>query len=193
MTDNEYNLRRLAIVLKDSNDAITIQGLNGIIEAWNKGAELLYGYTEKEAVGMHISKLILKEEKDSLKYIEDIAQGNRVPSYETKRLTKNGDIIDVWLVVSCLVDDSGTIDSIATTERDITHIKDELRRKDKEVVVLQGLLPICAHCKNIRDDKGDWKQLEEYITKHSEAGFSHSICPGCAKKHYPEIFSKKKH
>jgi hypothetical protein len=52
------------------------------------------------------------------------------------------------------------------------------------------MLPICASCKKIRDDKGYWKQIESYIRDHSEAEFSHGICPECAEKFYPEIFGK---
>ena len=53
-----------------------------------------------------------------------------------------------------------------------------------QVKSLSGLLPICAHCKKIRDDKGYWNQLETYISTHSEADFSHGICPGCLQEHY---------
>ncbi|MFH0823678.1 MAG: response regulator, partial [Pseudomonadota bacterium] len=56
-----------------------------------------------------------------------------------------------------------------------------------EVKRLSGLLPICASCKKIRDDKGYWRQIEAYIRDHSEADFSHSICPECAKRLYPEL------
>jgi hypothetical protein len=56
-----------------------------------------------------------------------------------------------------------------------------------KVKMLSGMLPICACCKNIRDDKGYWKQIEAYIRDHSEAEFSHGICPTCAKKLYPDI------
>ncbi len=52
--------------------------------------------------------------------------------------------------------------------------------------VLRGMLPICASCKKIRDDKGYWNQIESYIREHSEAEFSHGICPDCAKKLYPD-------
>jgi len=57
-----------------------------------------------------------------------------------------------------------------------------------QVKRLSGLLPICASCKKIRDEQGDWEQIEDYIATHSEADFSHSICPQCARKLYPEIF-----
>lgn len=57
----------------------------------------------------------------------------------------------------------------------------------EEARVLRGLLPICSWCKRIRDDQGYWTQLEHYITTHSEADFTHGICPECVKRHYPEI------
>jgi hypothetical protein len=56
-----------------------------------------------------------------------------------------------------------------------------------DVKKLSGLLPICASCKKIRDDKGSWQVLESYIADHSEADFSHGICPDCIKKLYPEV------
>jgi two-component system, sensor histidine kinase len=62
----------------------------------------------------------------------------------------------------------------------------ELREALKEVKTLGGLLPICSSCKKIRDDQGYWSQIESYIRKHSEAEFSHGICPDCIEKLYPE-------
>ena len=63
----------------------------------------------------------------------------------------------------------------------------ELQEALAKVKTLSGLLPICANCKMVRDDKGYWKQIESYIRDHSEAEFSHSICPACVKKLYPEL------
>jgi len=60
----------------------------------------------------------------------------------------------------------------------------ELQKAIASIKILQGLLPICASCKKIRDDKGYWKQLEVYIRDHSEADFSHGICPECVEKLY---------
>jgi len=70
-------------------------------------------------------------------------------------------------------------------ERKILILK--LQETLKEVKQLSGLLPICSHCKQIRDDNGYWNQIEGYISANSEAFFSHSICPDCAKKLYPEF------
>ena len=63
----------------------------------------------------------------------------------------------------------------------------ELRDALTEVVTLRGIIPICASCKKVRDDKGYWNQIESYIRDHSEADFSHGICPECAKKLYPDL------
>ena len=63
----------------------------------------------------------------------------------------------------------------------------ELKNVLDQVKQLSGMLPICASCKMIRDDKGYWSQIESYIRDHSEAEFSHSICPECAKKLYPDV------
>ena len=56
-----------------------------------------------------------------------------------------------------------------------------------KVKLLSGLLPICASCKKIRNDKGYWEQIEKYIHNHSDAKFSHGICPDCLKKLYPDF------
>lgn len=63
----------------------------------------------------------------------------------------------------------------------------ELERAIETKKTLMGLLPICASCKKIRDDKGSWSQIEEYIRDHSEAEFSHGICDECAEKLYPDL------
>jgi hypothetical protein len=66
----------------------------------------------------------------------------------------------------------------------------ELQNTLVEVKILRGILPICSFCKKIRNDKGYWEQLEIYVRQHSNAEFSHSICPECIDKHYPK-FGKK--
>ena len=86
--------------------------------------------------------------------------------------------------------------------QDITERKNVEDQREKLIFDLQealgrvkqlsGLLPICANCKKIRDDRGYWQQVEVYVRDHSEADFSHGICPGCAKELYPEFFRRNK-
>jgi hypothetical protein len=59
-----------------------------------------------------------------------------------------------------------------------------LRRQADQIRLLQGLLPICAHCKMIRDNQGTWHPIESYLSRHTEVQFSHGICPDCLRKHY---------
>jgi hypothetical protein len=71
-------------------------------------------------------------------------------------------------------------------------LNEELQLKVSEIQLLSGLLPICANCKKIRDDNGGWEQMEQYITKHSEAKFSHGICPDCMKELYGNVLTRFK-
>ncbi len=66
----------------------------------------------------------------------------------------------------------------------------ELKEALGKVKLLSGFLPICSSCKKVRDDKGYWNQIEEYIRDHSEADFTHSFCPDCAEKLYPDTYKK---
>lgn len=68
--------------------------------------------------------------------------------------------------------------------------KELIEKSMNEIQILRGFLPICSHCKKIKDDKGDWTQLELFIQKNSEAQFSHSLCPECAQTMYPEFADK---
>jgi AmiR/NasT family two-component response regulator len=76
-------------------------------------------------------------------------------------------------------------------EQERNKLTAELREALAKLKVLSGLLPICASCKNIRDEEGYWHRVEKYIRDHSEADFSHSVCPACACRLYPEYFSER--
>ena len=82
---------------------------------------------------------------------------------------------------------SRNLDERIKAEKQREKVIDELKAALAEVKQLSGLLPICSHCKKIRDDEGYWNQIESYITKHSDAKFSHGICQECLKKYYPDF------
>lgn len=188
---------RLAFIVESSDDAIISKTLDGTITSWNGGAERLYGYSAKEIIGQPISILLPPEILDDLPDIlTRISRGEVVRHFETKRRTKDGRIVDVSLTISPIKTREGKIIGASSTARDITERKllekerqkvfVELQKALSEVKKLSGFLPICSSCKKIRDDKGYWKEVERYIGEHSEAEFSHSICPECMRKLYPE-------
>lgn len=80
-----------------------------------------------------------------------------------------------------------TVRHVLKIENVLVHERNELQKALSEIKTLSGLLPICASCKMIRDDKGYWNQIEAYIRDRSEAEFSHSICPKCAEKLYSDL------
>ena len=113
--------RRMATVIQDSNDAITFQDLDGNILAWNRGAEQIYGYSEAEALRMNIVDTVPTDyQEEAREFLASLKRGELVSTLETKRKTKDGKIVDVWLTNTKLTDDKGNLTGIATTERDIT-------------------------------------------------------------------------
>ena len=86
---------------------------------------------------------------------------------------------------------SRLMNELIATKRDLQQKTIELQDALDLVKLLSGYLPICASCKKIRDDKGYWQAVESYISSHSEAKFSHGICPDCIQKLYPEFSDDK--
>jgi hypothetical protein len=80
-----------------------------------------------------------------------------------------------------------TVDELEKTNNEKEGLIQELHEKINEINTLRGILPLCSFCKKIRDDKGYWEQVDVYIHKHSQADISHSLCPDCAKEHYPDL------
>jgi two-component system CheB/CheR fusion protein len=116
-------LNRLATVVRDSNDAITVQDIDGNVLAWNKGAEQMYGWSKAEALQMNIRQLVPKGKNRELEeFTKKLKNDEIVNSFGTQRLCKNGKTMDVWLTVTALKDDSGKLVEIATTERNISEL-----------------------------------------------------------------------
>ena len=111
-------LRRLAVVVRDSDAAILVQALDGRILAWNPSAARMYGWTEAEALSMNIVALIPEDQRDaSLAKVREIARTGASTPHQSQRLAKDGRAIEVWVTASSLVDETGKAYAIATTER----------------------------------------------------------------------------
>jgi two-component system CheB/CheR fusion protein len=111
-------LLRLAVVVRDAHDAITVQALDGQTIAWNPGAERLYGWTEAEALQMNVRMRIPKvRQEKALAQVRQLSESQTLPPFSTQRLTKDGRVLDVDLTATALLDETGQMYAIATTER----------------------------------------------------------------------------
>jgi two-component system CheB/CheR fusion protein len=112
--------RRLAVVVMDARDAITVQDMEGRILAWNPAAERMYGWSEAEALAMNIRDRIQEsQQKEALAVVQQLARAKVLEPYRIQRLAKDGRIVEVWLTATALVNDAGEIYAIATTEREV--------------------------------------------------------------------------
>jgi len=113
-------LRRLAVLVRDAHDAITVQDLEGRILAWNPGAERMYGWSEAEALAMNIRDLIPEDrQEEALAMVRQQSRAEVLEPYRMPRIAKDGRIVEIWLTATALVNDSGSVYAIATTERKV--------------------------------------------------------------------------
>jgi len=130
----EEERQRLVQVVESTQDAVLSKNLEGIVTSWNPAAERLYGYSEEEAVGEHISLLIPADHKDEEKEIlARVRRGERVETYETERIRKDGARVDVSLTVSPIEHPQRGIVGASVIARDITDAK--RRRRAQEFLV----------------------------------------------------------
>ncbi len=160
----------------------------------NPSWEDLTGYTKEEAQTLNPFSVAHPDMRELVRTrAEDRIKGKPVPMrYEIKGISKKGDII--WHDFAATVIDYDNEPAILCVSADMTDRKraeedrekliNELQAALDNIKTLKGLLPICAECKKIRDDKGYWNQIEGYIEKHSDALFSHALCPECMDKIY---------
>jgi hypothetical protein len=119
-------------------------------------------------------------------WFEDFTYGFLNIDHEPEDLTERVEYIvtsSVFVLIALIVPLWIIIKDVSRLEKTTVRLQGAL----DNIRTLEGLLPMCANCKNIRDDDGYWQQVEVYIRNHSEAEFSHSICPSCAQKLYPEL------
>lgn len=137
----EAKKNELAAIVESSDDAIIGKNLDGIITSWNQGAQNIYGYSEEEIMGKSMLELIPQNHADEFpKFMEKIAKGEHIEHYETQRLRKNGETIDISLTLSPTRNADGEIDGASSIARDITEKKKTEKAlkkslKDKEMLI----------------------------------------------------------
>ena len=196
LRESEEHFRSVA---QSANAAIITSSGKGIILGWNRAAEIIFGYTKEEITGKELITIIpprfVEQHINGMKRIEQGGEHHVIgQTIELTGLHKNGNEFPIELSLAEWEAASGKY--FTGIIRDITKRKQgeeererlitELQSALTEVKTLSGIIPICANCKKIRDDKGYWDQVEVYVSEHTDAHFSHGICPDCIEKIYPE-------
>ena len=186
-------------VAQSAKDAIITADKAGNIAFCNAAASKMFGYREEQLIGQSVSTLMperfRKAHEEGIANVVATGKSDLIgETIEVFGLTQEGREFPVELSLSTWK--SGEDVFYTGIIRDISERNQHEEEREKliyslkeslaKVRALSGLLPICASCKKIRDDKGYWNQIEAYIRDHSEAEFSHGICPDCSKKLYPE-------
>jgi len=147
----EAERAQLAAIVRSSDDAIIAETLDGIILSWNQGAARMYGYTAEEIVGCPISRLIPSDHPDELSGIlQRLARGEHLDHYETTRVRKDGQRIDVSLTISPTQDAAGNISGASIIARDTT---ERNRAEDATRQSQQQLRALSAHLQTIREEE----------------------------------------
>ncbi len=186
----------LRSIFENSLDGILLTAPDGSVFKANQAACWILDRSEEEIYRAGRSGLTVSSDPRLATLLEERQKLGRVKG-ELNLVRKDGTVFPVEISSAIFTDSKGE-QKTSMVFRDITkrkHIEQERNRLIAEleeslsrVKMLSGLLPICASCKKIRDDQGYWRQVEEYIREHSEAEFSHSICPNCARRLYPELY-----
>ena len=142
---SEEDTLRLATIIRDSHDAFTLFDVSGKITAWNNGAQRMYGWTEKQALGMNLLDLVPMDERGKMKQLmQRVIKGQHIPSAEAERIGKDRRKINVLLTLTPLLDNAGVIIAIASTEKDISRrirAENELRASERNFRTLVESAP----------------------------------------------------
>jgi PAS domain S-box-containing protein len=194
----EEKLRQLSRAVEQSPASIVITNRAGDIEYVNPKFVQVTGYTLAEVLGKN-PRVLKSGEKSPEAYRElwQTITAGKEWNGEFHNKKKNGELYWESASISPIRDLAGHVTHYVGVKEDITTRKQTEAERDMlihdlhdalaNVKSLSGLLPICASCKKIRDDKGYWSQVESYIQKHSDATFTHGMCPDCIKKWYPDL------
>jgi PAS domain S-box-containing protein len=173
---------------------------DGIVRLINrKGCEVT-GYGEEEITGSDwFDRFIPNRIREDVRVVfSSLVAGTAEVGefFENVIMNKDGEERLIAWRNTVIRDESGKIVGTLSSGSDITERSQfEREREDlignlqtalKEIKTLKGIIPICSHCKKVRDDQGFWNQVEAYISTNTDAEFSHGVCPGCVKEHYPE-------
>lgn len=172
-------------------------GVCAIFDTAEKALELI----EHDQPDLICMDIVLKGKMDGIEAAEIIRSRWGIPvifltAYSDNEILKRAKITEPFGYLVKPVQDRDIKVGIemavykAKMEKEREKLRQDLQEASAEIKTLRGFIPICANCKDVRDDEGYWQKIEQYISEHSKAEFSHSICPKCIKVLYPELHNK---
>lgn len=183
-------------IIETMNDALIVLDPDGIIRVVNEAACSLFGLTPQEFMGKRPLQAIAACGAFSGK-LESIIRGGAVKNSEVVCRPRESELKTLSISATIMRNRAGEPLATVCVVSDVTERRRAEEEREKLIVQLReaianvrrlsGMLPICSSCKKIRDDRGYWSQIESYIREHSEAEFTHSLCPACAQKEYDEL------
>ena len=201
-------------ILDSADYGIVATNKAGVVQTFNRAAERLLGYSATEVMG-HETPMLWCDPHEVAQRAEMLSKKLGVPVNPTfdaiaktvelesvdegewTFIRKNGSRFPCLLVVTALGKKDGDFGGFIGIFRDISERKKNEQEREQliaqlkstlaEVKTLSGLIPICAWCKNVRSDTGYWQTVEQYVRSHSDASFSHGVCPTCATRFKDDI------
>jgi PAS domain S-box-containing protein len=198
--------KKLGDITASLGEGVIVIDGGGMVTFMNPEAEKLLGWTSEELIGRNLHALTHHHRPDGAPYpmgecpsSEVLRSGMRQDVERDMFLCRDGSFLPVSYVAAP-IREGDRVAAAVIAFQDITmrqlveeereRLIEELKEALENVKTLKGLLPICASCKRIRDDSGYWNQIEAYVRDHTDAEFSHALCPDCALKLYPDYFKK---
>lgn len=177
-------------VLNASPDDITVADLDGRIIMVSPRAVSMFGYERAEqGLGRHVTEFLVPEDRArAATRVALMFQGTPPGPNEYRGLRRDGSTFDLEVHTGIVPGPDGRPRGFVVIARDVTARKQAeaaLRQANDQIKTLRGLLPICMHCKKIRDGQGAWSPVEVYVRARTEAEFSHGLCPECAERYHP--------
>jgi PAS domain S-box-containing protein len=189
---------RFRLMVENSHDIMTVRDADGKVRYTSPSINRIMGYTQEQMVGSTGFELIHPEERstveNALREFWKNPGARGTIQFRAKHAT--GSWISIEVVAYNLLDHPA-IRGVVINGRDISERKQNDADNERRMIAelqeaaansntMASLLCICASCKNIRNERGEWEQIETYVRDHSQVEFSHSMCPACAKRWYPD-------
>jgi len=196
--------KKLSDIAASLGEGVIVIDGDGMVTFLNPEAERLLGWKSEDLVGRELHALT--HHPDGAPYPAGECPSNKVLRSGVRQdierdmfLCRDGSFLPVSYVTAPIREGDRIVAAVIAfqditlrqlVEEERERLIEELKKALENVKTLKGLLPICASCKRIRDDTGYWNQIEAYVREHTDAEFSHALCPDCAVKLYPKYYKK---